>query len=91
MRYLVELVNKFPRLEDIQGNAREIAKDLISNMELNLLYRHFGVKPDKSFLLYGPPGTGKTLSMKVINNEMNKDIKTDSDDVIKDLNLVTMD
>ena len=57
------------------GGMDEVKRELRESVELPLLkpdvFKRFGIRSPKGFLLYGPPGSGKTLLAKAVANESN--------------------
>ena len=66
--------DRFPKVENLVGEARKFSEDFISNVSNFRTYQYFGVQPDKVYLLEGEPGTGKTMAVNAIKNTMNKDL-----------------
>lgn len=62
----------YPLLSDVAASD-EFKHDLetiVRSIERPQLFKAFGIRPDKHFLLQGPPGVGKTFGVKAIRNEL---------------------
>ena len=57
------------------GGMEEVKRELRESVELPLLkpdvFKRFGIRSPKGFLLYGTPGSGKTVLAKAVANESN--------------------
>ena len=68
---------KYPRREDIVGDAGLFVDDFIQAIGTEQIYRVMGVNPDKAFLITGSPGNGKTMAIETLVNEINRNIVDD--------------
>jgi transitional endoplasmic reticulum ATPase len=85
---LREIMIQVPNVgwEDIGGLA-ETRERMQEGIELPLknpeVFRKFGIRPAKGFLLFGPPGTGKTLLAKAVAREAEANfVSTKSSDLL---------
>ena len=86
----VENVCENPCIEEIHGDAKDFVQMFLKNIRYKDFYYQMGINPDKTFLLYGVPATGKSISIKVINNEANKDVSPENQMDFRTLNLLTV-
>ncbi len=73
---LREVMAEIPDIHwDDIGGMENVKRELRESVELPLLrpdvFKKFGIRAPKGFLLYGPPGVGKTLLAKAVANESN--------------------
>jgi len=71
---LPEIPTKYPTIDDLVDVPKTFANKIIKSIKNEGLYKRYGVKPSKSFLINGLPGTGKTFTMKALNNTINNDL-----------------
>lgn len=67
------MIKKYPRKEDIFGEAGIFVEDFIRDMETEFLYNAMGTSPNKTFLITGKHGLGKTLGVEALINEANRE------------------
>jgi len=64
----------YPTIDDLVGDIKTFAEDLIDNIKFSDKLEYYGLLPDKSYFIDGPPGTGKTFAVQAVNNYFNKDL-----------------
>ena len=66
----------YPVLEDLFGSHEYVnkVKKLIETIKTPQLFYMMGTRPPKNIMLEGPPGTGKTYTVKVLANELQREV-----------------